>query len=135
MSPAGFLKLYALTVPLLLVADAVWLGIVARAFYRRQLGELLRPDVRWGAAVAFYLLFVAGLLVLAVAPALERQSLARAAGLGALFGLVAYATYDLTNLATLRGFPVVVAVVDLVWGTALAAGLAAAAFKLAGVLR
>ena len=135
MSPAGFLKLYALTVPLLLVADAVWLGIVARAFYRRQLGELLRPDVRWGAAVAFYLLFVAGLLVLAVGPALERQSLARAAGLGALFGLVAYATYDLTNLATLRGFPVVVAVVDLVWGTALAAGLAAAAFKLAGVLR
>lgn len=135
MSPAGFLKLYALTVPLLLVADAVWLGIVARAFYRRQLGELLRPDVRWGAAVAFYLLFVAGLLVLAVGPALERQSLARAAGLGALFGLVAYATYDLTNLATLRGFPVVVAVVDLVWGTALAAGLATAAFKLAGVLR
>jgi uncharacterized membrane protein len=131
MSPGGFLKLYGLTLPILLLADAVWLGVVARGFYRRHLGELLRPDVQWWAAVAFYLLFLVGLLVLAVLPALERQSVWRAVGLGALLGFVAYATYDLTNLATLRGFPSIVAAVDLLWGTALAAGLAAAAFTLA----
>lgn len=135
MSPGGFLKLYGLTLPILLLADAVWLGVVARGFYRRHLGELLRPDVQWWAAVAFYLLFLAGLLVLAVLPALERQSVWRAVGLGALLGFVAYATYDLTNLATLRGFPPIVAAVDLLWGTALAAGLAAAAFKLATFAR
>ncbi len=134
MSLGAFLKLYAATLPVLLVADAVWLGVVARGFYRRQLGALLRPDVQWWAAVGFYLLFVAGVLVLAVLPALERQSPGRAAVLGALLGLVAYATYDLTNLATVRGFPLVVAAVDLVWGTLLSAGLASVAYRLASVV-
>jgi len=135
VSPASFVKLYLLTLPVLIAVDAVWLGLVARGFYRQHLGALLRPDVQWWAAAAFYLLFLGGVLVLAVLPALERQSAGRAVALGALLGFVAYATYDLTNLATLRGFPPVVAAVDLVWGTVLSATLARAAYGLAGLLR
>jgi uncharacterized membrane protein len=116
-----FLKLYAVALPTFLVVDLLWLGVVARSFYRDQLGHLMRPDVNWPAALAFYALFVAGIVLLAVWPAVERESLARALALGALLGLVSYAAYDLTNLATLRDFPLAMALVDLVWGAFLCA--------------
>jgi uncharacterized membrane protein len=114
-----FLKLYAVAFVTFMVIDLVWLGVVARSFYREQLGHLMRPDVNWPAAVLFYLVFVTGIVVLAVWPAIERQSLGQAAALGALFGLVTYAAYDLTNLATLQGFPVRMVVVDMIWGMVL----------------
>jgi uncharacterized membrane protein len=104
-----------------LIIDLVWLGVVAKSFYQRQIGHLLRPDVNWAAAFAFYLIFVAGIVVLVVWPAVERQSLSHAVILGAVLGLVTYAAYDLTNLATLEGFPLTVAIVDLVWGSVLCA--------------
>ena len=88
-------------------------------FYRPAMGELLADKPRLGVAVAFYLLYVAGLLVLAVIPAVERGSLPRAAMLGAIAGLLAYGTYDLTNHATLRGWPWQITLVDMVWGTLL----------------
>jgi uncharacterized membrane protein len=116
-----FLKLYAVALPTFLVVDLIWLGVVARSFYRDQLGHLMRPDVNWAAALAFYALFVAGIVILAVWPAVERESLGRALALGALLGLVSYAAYDLTNLATLRDFPLTMALVDLVWGAFLCA--------------
>jgi uncharacterized membrane protein len=116
-----FLKLYAVALPTFLLVDLVWLGVVARSFYRNQLGHLMRPDVNWAAALAFYALFVAGIVILAVWPAVERESLGRALALGALLGLVSYAAYDLTNLATLRDFPLTMALVDLVWGAFLCA--------------
>jgi uncharacterized membrane protein len=122
------LKLYLPALVVFLVLDALWLGVVARGFYREQLGDLMRPDVRWGAALLFYLLFIAAVLVFVVLPALERGSLAYAIGMGAFFGLVAYATYDLTNLAVLRGFPAKVAVVDMAWGAAVTAATSGAAF-------
>lgn len=131
MNLARILKLYAASLGVFLVVDLLWLGVIARGFYRRELGALLRPDVRWGPAVLFYLLFVAGILVFAVFPALERGTLGRALLLGGLFGAISYATYDLTNLATLRGFPPIVAVVDIAWGAFLAALIAAVAYKLA----
>jgi uncharacterized membrane protein len=134
MTAAAFLRLYAATVPLLFAIDLAWLGLVARDFYRTRLGDLMRPDPRWGAAILFYLLYVAALLVFAVLPALERASIGRAVALGAGLGFICYCTYDLTNLALARGFPAVVAVVDIAWGTALSAGVAAAAFKLAGLV-
>ncbi len=112
--------------------DMVWLGVVARGFYRRHLGELLAENVNWGAAVLFYLVYIGGILLFAVLPALEKGLLGRAALLGFLFGIVAYATYDLTKLATLRGFPAVVAIVDLAWGGVLTAAVAAAGFAIAG---
>ena len=134
MTPLGFAKLYAVTTPVLFAIDLVWLGVVANKFYRAQLGDLMRPDPRWGAALLFYLLYVAALIVFAVQPGLERGSWCRAALLGAGLGFICYATYDLTNLALAKGFPTIVAVVDIAWGTALSAGVAAVAYKLAGWL-
>lgn len=97
--------------------DLVWLGLVAKDLYRRHLGFLMRDPVNWTAALIFYALFVVGLLYFVVNPALAEGSLAKAALAGALFGLVTYATYDLTNLATVKDWPLLITVVDLVWGT------------------
>ena len=116
-----FLKLYAVAFITFLVVDLIWLGVIARSFYRANLGHLMREDVNWAAAIAFYVIFVSGIVVLVAWPAIERQSLSHAALLGALFGLVTYAAYDLTNLATLDEFPLKVAVVDLIWGAVLCA--------------
>jgi uncharacterized membrane protein len=115
-----------------MIIDLVWLGAIARSFYQSQMGHLMKTQVNWVAAVAFYLVFVAGIVVLVVFPALDRQSLGQAVVLGALFGLVTYAAYDLTNLATLEGFPAMVAVVDLLWGTILCASVSTVTY-LAGV--
>jgi uncharacterized membrane protein len=114
-----FLKLYAVAVVAFFIIDLTWLGVVARSFYQTQMGHLMRANVNWTAAIVFYLIFVGGIIVLAVWPAVERQSLGHAVVLGALLGLVTYAAYDLTNLATLDGFPFKVVVVDMVWGTVL----------------
>ncbi|UCC74650.1 MAG: DUF2177 family protein [Gemmatimonadota bacterium] len=126
-----FLQTYAVSLVAFLVLDLAWLGLIARGFYRQQLGHLLSPDVRWSAAIVFYLLFVAAVVVFAVLPAVERGSLGKALLLGGFFGLVAYATYDLTNLATLRGFPTLVAAVDMTWGCVLTAAVAALGYLFA----
>lgn len=130
MSALTLFKLYGLTAAVFFAIDLVWLGVVAPGFYQRHLGHLLRPDVVWGAAVLFYLLYLAGVLVFAVLPGLEAGSLARTVALGAFFGLVAYATFDLTCMALMRDFPLVVVVVDLAWGTVLTGTVAAAGFGL-----
>ena len=130
MSASTFFRLYAVALPVFLVMDMIWLGVVARSFYQSQMGHLMRAQVNWAAAIVFYLLFVAGIVVLAVWPAVERQSLAHALVLGALLGLVTYAAYDLTNLATLEGFPLKVALVDLAWGTVLCAIVSAVTYRL-----
>ena len=134
MTVAAFLKLYAATTPVLFAIDLAWLGLVAKDFYRSRLGDLMRPDPRWGAALLFYLLYVAALLVFAVLPGLERASLPRTVALGAGLGFICYCTYDLTNLALAKGFPAIIAVVDIAWGTALSAAVAAAAFMLARIV-
>ncbi len=123
--------LYGLTFFVFLAVDLLWLGVLARSFYARELGPLMRPDVRWGAAFLFYAIYVGGILALAVMPALDRESLARAIVLGATLGLVAYAAYDLTNLATLAGFPARMVAVDLAWGMVLTGTVAAAGFGIA----
>jgi uncharacterized membrane protein len=111
--------LYLLTLAIFFLIDMVWLGLVAKNFYRRQLGEMLSPKVNWSAAVLFYLLFIAGLLVFVVLPALARGGPLQALWQGAFFGLIAYATYDLSNLATLKNWPLAVTAVDLAWGAIL----------------
>lgn len=118
-----YLKLYVLALVSFLAIDMVWLTVVARGFYRKQLGILLSDQPNWWAAIAFYLLFVAGLLVFAVAPALQAGSLRTALLLGGFFGLVAYATYDLTNLATVANWPWLLTLVDMTWGLVLAASV------------
>jgi uncharacterized membrane protein len=128
MNTSAFLKLYIVAVVTFFVIDLVWLGVVARSFYRNQMGHLLKTDVNWAAAVVFYLVFVVGIVVLAVWPAVERQSLGHAIALGALLGLVTYAAYDLTNLATLEGFPFAVVLVDMTWGTVLCGSVSAVTY-------
>ena len=111
--------LYLVTLAIFFAVDMVWLGVVAKNFYRKHLGYLMGPKVVWPAAIVFYLLFIAGLLVFAVRPALVTGAPLKGLLLGAFLGLVSYATYDLTNLATVKDWPIVVTVVDLVWGTTL----------------
>jgi len=115
-----YLKLYAATFVGFLAIDIVWLAFVARSFYKSQLGFLLSDQPNWWAAIVFYLLFIAGLLVFVIAPAVEAGSLRKALLLGAFFGLVTYATYDLTNHATIKNWPWIVTLVDMTWGTILA---------------
>ena len=119
MSIKQALVLYPITLAVFFAVDLLWLGIVAKGFYRRHLGYLMSPRVNWAAALAFYLLFVVGLLVFAVRPAVSGGAPVQALWLGGLLGLICYATYDLTNLATVRDWPVIVTAVDLAWGTIL----------------
>jgi uncharacterized membrane protein len=126
-----FLKLFFIALPVLFAIDIVWLVFIARKFYATQLGALLKPDVNWLAAIIFYLIFIAGLVSFVISPALEKQSLIHALLYGAFFGLVAYATYDLTNLATMKDFPLLVTIVDLAWGMFLSAAVSAITYLLA----
>ena len=123
-----YLKLYALTVVVFFVIDIIWLGIVAKGFYHRYLGNILSPDVNWPAAVVFYLIYVAGIVFFAVRPAIAEQSVWEAVWLGALFGFFTYATYDLTNLATIKDWPTVIVIVDIIWGVCLCTLVAGGSF-------
>lgn len=114
-----YLKLYLLTIPVFFAVDLIWLGVVAKNFYQNNLAHLLGPTVNWPAALAFYFIYIAGIILFAVKPGLDAGSLAKAALWGALFGFFTYATYDLTNLATLRDWPLQVVLVDIAWGTLL----------------
>ncbi len=116
-----FLKLFLIALPIFFVIDMVWLGLAAKNFYREQIGALMKPDICWAAAIVFYLIFIAGLVTFVLLPAIEKSSWTHALFFGALFGLVCYATYDLTNLAVAKDWPLLVTVVDLVWGATLAA--------------
>lgn len=106
---------YLVTLVIFLLIDLTWLGVVARSFYREQLGSLMRTNPNWTAAFLFYALYVLGVLVLVVYPNVD-QGAGKIFLLGAFFGLVAYATFDLTNLAILRDWPLKMALVDLLWG-------------------
>jgi len=132
---AYHLKLYLAALAGFLAIDMLWLAVVARGFYRQQVGFLLSDRPNWWAAIAFYLLFVAGLLIFAVLPGLQSGSLRKALLLGAFFGLVSYATYDLTNLATVKNWPWVVTLVDMAWGALLAASVSCLGYYAGGWLR
>jgi uncharacterized membrane protein len=115
---------YVITLLIFFAIDLVWLGLVAKNFYRQHIGHLMSADVNWVAAATFYLVYIAGIVLFAIKPAFETGSAARALAYGAVFGFIAYATYDLTNQATMKDWPVLVTVVDLAWGTVLTAAVA-----------
>jgi uncharacterized membrane protein len=119
---------YAATAVVFLIGDMIWLGFVARDFYRNQMGDLMAPNVSLTAAVAFYLLYIVGVVYFAVGPALTAGSWTTALISGLILGLIAYATYDLTNLATTRDWPAALAFVDLAWGATLTAIASTAGF-------
>ena len=129
-----FLKLYIIALPAFFAIDMIWLGLVAKDFYRAQIGALMKPDVNWVAAIIFYLIFIAGLVVFVITPAMEKGSWIHALLFGALLGLVCYATYDLTNLAVTKDWPLLVTIVDFVWGAVLAAGVSTITYFIAAKL-
>lgn len=126
-----FIKLFAIALPVFFAIDMIWLGVVAKNFYRAQIGALMKTDVNWTAAIIFYLIFIAGLVVFVITPAMEKGSWMHALIFGALFGLVCYATYDLTNLAVAKDWPLLVTVVDLAWGAVLAASVSIVTYFIA----
>ena len=112
-----FIKFYVLAFVIFFLMDMVWLGIIAKDFYHKEIGHLMAPKFNLIPAAFFYLIYIGGLSFFAILPAFEEESLKLAILYGALFGFVSYATYDLTNLATLKGWPVKIVIYDLVWGT------------------
>jgi uncharacterized membrane protein len=112
-----FVKLYIIAFIVFFVIDLIWLGIVAKNLYQKQIGHLLKTDVNWIAAMVFYALFVAALVIFVLLPAVDKGTLSHAILYGALFGFITYATYDLTNLATLKDWPLSITIIDLAWGT------------------
>jgi uncharacterized membrane protein len=128
ITPIKTIVIYLITVPVFFLIDLCWLGVVAKGFYQRHLGYLMRPQVNWAAALSFYLLFIIGIVIFAVKPALAVQNPVRALVYGALFGFFTYATYDLTNLATVRDWPWIMTVVDLAWGVTLCGTVAWASY-------
>jgi uncharacterized membrane protein len=121
----SLVQLYGLMAAVFFAIDLTWIGLVSSDFYRRNLGHLLAENVNWSAALIFYMIYIAGILVFAVLPGVEAVSLTRTIGLGAFLGFFAYATFDLTSLALFRDFPMTVVLVDLAWGTTLTAAVAA----------
>lgn len=120
-----WIMLWIIAAILFLAIDMVWLIWIGRGFYVDEIGGLLRESPGIGAAAAFYILYVTGLMIMVLLPAHQAQSVSHALLYGALFGLVAYGTYDLTSLSVLKGFTAKIAMIDLAWGTFLTATVSA----------
>lgn len=116
-----YLAVYAACLMLFLVMDFFWLGWGAQPFYQNQLGALLRDSVFWPAALAFYFIYIVGLIIFCVVPAMKRNSVFSATSLGGLYGFFTYATYELTNYALIRDWPATLVPVDIAWGVFLCA--------------
>ncbi len=110
---------YLLTTVVFFAVDMTWLGFIAKGLYKKYLGSFLSDKVNWTAAIIFYLLFITGIFYFAILPAVEKNSVVKAIIAGALFGFFTYATYDLTNLATLKDWPLPIVFIDIIWGSVL----------------
>jgi uncharacterized membrane protein len=119
MNIQTFVTLYLISVPVFFIIDMIWLGVVASSFYKNQLGEMMQ--ISWTPAIVFYLVYLVGLIIFAVYPGVLEGSWKTALIYGALFGFFTYATYEMTNLATLKGWPLAMVPVDILWGTVLGA--------------
>ncbi|HSQ21913.1 MAG TPA: DUF2177 family protein [Coriobacteriia bacterium] len=128
MTGIKYLWLYLISLAIFLLIDTVWLFTMSGRFYKPQLGDLMSDQPNLPVALLFYLFYVVGVIILAVMPGVDAGSVGKAALYGAILGFVAYGTYDFTNLATLRDWPVIVTVVDLIWGTTLTAVMATVGF-------
>jgi len=116
---AAFLKIYVVAFAAFIVIDLVWLGLIANNLYKKYLGFIMKSSPDWTVAILFYLLYLTGLVFFVINPALQKLSWKYSLFAGMFFGLVTYATYDLTNLATLKDWPPLITVIDLIWGTIL----------------
>ena len=112
---------YLITFMVFLMIDMLWLGVIAKNIYKKYLGSFLTDSVNWKAAFIFYFIYVIGISIFAIYPSVNKGSVYNAILLGALFGFFTYATYDLTNLATLKGWPLPIVIIDIIWGSVLSA--------------
>ncbi|MCD4826300.1 MAG: DUF2177 family protein [Acholeplasmataceae bacterium] len=113
-----FIQLFIIALVVFMAIDLIWLGFVAKNLYQKYLGDFLSPHPNWKAAIVFYVLFIAFLVIFVLLPSVDgSHTLAYAMLYGSLFGFITYATYDLTNLATLKGWPIEITIIDLIWGT------------------
>ncbi len=126
-----FIKLYLIALPVFLAIDFVWLTLVAKNFYAKHIGYLMAKSPNLMAALIFYLIFIAGLIVFVITPSLDKKLWTQALMAGAFFGLVTYSTYDLTNLATIKDWPLIVTIVDLIWGMVLSASVSLVTYYIA----
>src|SRR6056297_976854 len=126
-----FQKLYLIALPVFFIIDMTWLGLVAKNFYRSQIGFLMKTNINWVAAIIFYFLFIAGLVFFVLSPAIEKRNLNYAIMAAIFYGLLTYSTYDLTNLATLKDWPVLVTIVDIIWGMILSVSVSLITYLIA----
>ncbi|MBN1649910.1 MAG: DUF2177 family protein [Bacteroidales bacterium] len=119
---------YLLTFIVFLIIDMAWLGFIAKNIYQKYLGNFLSETVNWTAAFIFYLIYIIGVSIFAIYPAVHKDSAINALLMGALFGIFTYATYDLTNLATLKGWPIQIVIIDIIWGAVLTATVSISGF-------
>ena len=122
------IKSYLSAFAIFLIIDLIWLGFIAKDLYAKYLGFIMAKNINWTAAIIFYMIFVGGILFFVVNPAIEKNSLSYALFAGAAFGFITYATYDLTNLATLESWPLFITIVDLIWGSFLSASTSVVSF-------
>jgi len=126
-----FIKLYIIALPVFLAIDMVWLTLVAKNFYAKHIGYLMAKNPNLIAALIFYFIFIAGLIIFVISPALNNKMWTQALFAGIFFGLVTYATYDLTNLATVKDWPLIVTIVDLMWGMFVSAAVSVVTYFVA----
>jgi len=121
MNIVSIIVSFILTFIVFLIVDMIWLGVIARKIYKKHLGSLLSDKVNWAAAFIFYIIYVIGILIFVVYPAVDQDSVLFAIFMGVLLGILTYSTYDLTNLATLKGWPIKIVFIDIAWGALLSA--------------
>ena len=119
---------YLLTTIVFFVIDILWLGFLAKGMYNKMLGHLMASNVNWTAAIIFYLIFIVGIFVFSIIPGVQKDSFQHALIYGVLFGFFTYATFDLTNLATLRDWPIKIVIIDIIWGVVLTGSVASSGF-------
>ncbi len=125
-----FIKLYVIAIVVFFIIDIIWLAGVAKELYQSQIGYIMSSSPNWMAAIIFYLIFIVGLVYFVIQPGIVSNDLVKTIFTGILFGFVTYATYDLTNLATLEGWPLKVTLIDLIWGSTLGGSVSAITFLL-----
>jgi uncharacterized membrane protein len=128
MTIIDFLKVYLVTVPVFFVIDLLWLGVIAKDIYQKYIGHLMRSATNWPVALLFYLLFIVGLVIFVIYPAIQRGSWTYALVYGAMFGFFTYMTFDLTSLAVLKDWPWQIVIVDIIWGVVLSSSVSVIAY-------
>lgn len=123
-----YLKIFIVTFIIFMIIDLIWLGFIAKNIYAKYLKDFLSPNVNWAAAIIFYIIFILGMIFFVINPALEKDCILCAIFVGALYGFITYSTYDLTNLATLKDWPLKITLIDILWGTFLSSSTSTISF-------